>query len=116
MAAEHDVENGSVNIAPADHRSANKDSFLSYRRTRLLPDSDIGTARSANTSLLGQRLPFPLDGLNDTLRHFRSAGVIVKESGNPRRHGTSVSRQGYTSPHLLFGFRSSWKKTGTPGR
>jgi len=22
----------------------------------------------------------------------------------------------YTSPHQLFGFRSSWKKTGTPGR
>jgi len=83
MPAEYDAGNGSVNIALADHLSANKDSFLSDWRTRVLSDSEIGTARSVNTSIQTHRLPFLLDGLTNTLRHYCSAGVVVNESGDP---------------------------------
>jgi hypothetical protein len=67
----------------------------------VLPDRDIGTARSANTSLPGHRLHFLLDELNETLRYYRSAGVTVKESGNPRKHGTSAWQQGYQLSEVM---------------
>lgn len=101
MPAEYDAENGSVNIALADYLTANKDSILSDWRTRVLSDSDIGTARSVNTSALTHRLPFLLDGLNDTLRRYRSGGVTVKEPGNPQTHGTSAWQQGYQLSEVM---------------
>lgn len=95
MPPENNAENGSVNIALADYLSANKDSILSDWRTRVLSHSDIGTARPVNTAALTHRMPFPLDGLSDTVRHCRSGGGAVKESGNPRTHGPSAWQPGY---------------------
>jgi hypothetical protein len=101
MPAEFDAGNGSVNIALADYLTANKDSILSDWRTRVLSDSDIGTARSVNTAALTHRLPFLLDGLNETLRHFRSGAVVEEESRTLRNHGTSAWQQGYQLSEVM---------------